>query len=206
MRVEALDTVPHEVIVEAAHDALAELGVIAVMHLDFHDHGRRHLGLARRVAVEDREHLIEGGNLLVGIQKTAFAQLGEGHLLDDAVAPAHTPNIGVVDHDELSVGGQVHVELHAEAELARAEKRRHRVLGDPLAVQAAVRVPVARDLAPLLVNHGVAMARRHESAGQARRRDRGPHGDRRAAQDIFCLHIQASMARRSALLASVKRM
>ena len=68
-------------------------------------------------------------------------------------------------------------------------------------MQAAMRVAVTRDLAPLLVDHGVAVARRHKRAGQARRHDRRARGNRHATQEILCLHIQASMARRSALLA-----
>ncbi|WP_444328796.1 hypothetical protein [Paratractidigestivibacter sp.] len=97
-----------------------------------------------------------------------------------------------MDDDELAVGGQVDVELHAETVLAGTQERGHRVLGRALAVQAAVRVTVSGDLAPLLVDHGVSVARRQDGAGRARHRDGGSGRDGERPGELLCVHIYTS--------------
>ena len=91
-----------------------------------------------------------------------------------------------MDDDDLVVGSEVHVELRAEAVLARTAEGGKRVLGntDREVMETAVRVAVTADDLPPHVDGGVPPPRRDDEAGGSSSEGGGARDDARALEQL----------------------
>jgi len=139
---------------------LGEYRLVVAVALDLDDERRGHV--LALVGLEHGEDLVKRRDPLVGTGETQPAHLVERHLLHDAGNAAHATHVGVVDHDDLVVRREMHVELCAKAVLAGATEGRHRVLGYATreVMQAAMGVAMTTHDTPAHVDGSVPPTRR----------------------------------------------
>ena len=94
----------------------------------------------RHAAVDQGEHLAEGGNGLLRSAKRKRAKLGGAKVTELAFASDHAVEGVVVEDHHLAVARELNVKLNAKALLAGQVKGGTGVLGDPASVQSTVRV------------------------------------------------------------------
>lgn len=132
-RVEGLDAVDElREAVEQLAGALCQLGVIALVGLDLDDQ--------RRLALMDRQDLLQIGHGLVRSLQTAGCQLLSRHVAEPAVHAGGALQAFVVHDDELAVLGQMDIQLGAVAMLHCTAEGKQGVLRHAVfrIVQAAV--------------------------------------------------------------------
>ncbi len=98
------------------------------------------LAYYRAAAAHHVQHLREEGDGLVCAAETKLAQLAERQLVHPRVHAAHAVKRIIVEHDDLTVLGQLYVQLNAIARLCGETERLQRIFRDALvaAVQTAV--------------------------------------------------------------------
>jgi Enoyl-CoA hydratase/isomerase len=90
---------------------------------------RLELDQQRDAPVHELEHIAQQRHALGGPEQPERADLRGVALVHAARGAGHPPQRPIVEHEDLAVARQAHVELGREPERARALERRERVLG-----------------------------------------------------------------------------